>query len=419
MLKYTEIFVPGGFPRHTYNPRVNLQLEQKLSEAKENLCKLVTVTGHTKSGKTVLTRKIFSPEECVWVDGGTVSEEADFWSNVIEQLDLFQTTQEESQNSTTSAFAGKGSAEANFILAKGSGELNASLARSRGKTTVKSRIVSSRSVALKGLREGNIPLVIDDFHYLSGSLQGSLIRALKPLVFDGVPIVIIAIPHRRYDAMKVEREMTGRISPLPIPVWTQDELSFIPETGFRLLRYEVSAEVLTRLASEAIGSPHLMQDFCRTLCRKEQLTQGSSASLSLPFDDADFEFAFREVAETIGRPIFEKLARGPRQRTDRVERGLKDGRKVDIYQLVLHGLAHIKPGLVTLEYEDLRSAIREVSATAIPQLHEVARVLKHMATIAATDQSSTPVIDFEESDKKLHITDPFFAFYLRWGDLNG
>lgn len=72
----------------------------------------------------------------------------------------------------------------------------------------------------------------------------------------------------------------------------------------------------------------------------------------------------------------------------------------------------------SLEYEDLRAAIRDVSETQIPQLHEIARVLGHMATIAASDQSSTPVIDFEEEEKKLHITDPFFAFYLRWGQLS-
>jgi len=80
-------------------------------------------------------------------------------------------------------------------------------------------------------------------------------------------------------------------------------------------------------------------------------------------------------------------------------------------------LAYLKPGLVSIEYEELRTAIREVSGAQIPQLQEVARVLKHMATIAATDQSSSPVIDFEEVEKKLHITDPFFAFYLRWGEL--
>lgn len=126
---------------------------------------------------------------------------------------------------------------------------------------------------------------------------------------------------------------------------------------------------------------------------------------------------FRDVADTIGRPIFEKLARGPRQRTDRIQRELKDGSTVDIYELVLHALAYLKPGLVSLEYEDLRAAIREVFATQIPQLQEVARVLKHMATIASSDQSSTPVIDFEEDEKKLHVTDRFFAFYLRWGNL--
>lgn len=42
-----------------------------------------------------------------------------------------------------------------------------------------------------------------------------------------------------------------------------------------------------------------------------------------------------------------------------------------------------------------------------------------MSEIAATDQSSTPVIDFDENDKLLHVTDPFFAFYLRWGNLDG
>ena len=78
-------------------------------------------------------------------------------------------------------------------------------------------------------------------------------------------------------------------------------------------------------------------------------------------------------------------------------------------------MAHLRPGLVTLEYEDLRSAIKAVSAQEIPQLHEVARVLKHMSEIAASDQSSTPVIDFDEESKLLHVTDPFFAFYLRWG----
>lgn len=96
---------------------------------------------------------------------------------------------------------------------------------------------------------------------------------------------------------------------------------------------------------------------------------------------------------------------------------MKSGTEVDIYRLVLHALAHLKPGLVSFEYEQLRTAIREITEEGVPTIQDVARVLKHMSEIAATDQSSTPVIDFDEEEKRLHVTDPFFAFYLRWGKL--
>ena len=418
MLNYHEIFVPGGFPRHTYNPRVDLRLESRLQEANNNLCKLAIVTGHTKSGKTVLARKVFPPEGTIWIDGGTISQEDDIWGIVLDRLALFQSTQEQTQSEKTSTISGKGMAEANLLVAKGQGEVGAALAKAHGEAVTSGRTLSPRVVALKGLRKSKTPLVIDDFHYLPTALQGSIVRTLKPRIFDGLPVVIIAIPHRRYDAMKVEREMTGRIYPIEIPVWSEDELSFIPKTGFELLGYQLPSQICKHLTREAIGSPHLMQDFCRTVCKRENIAPATAKETTLTVDEKNLEDTFREVAETVGRPIFEKLARGPRQRSDRVERKLKNGSTVDIYQLVLNALAHIKPGLVSLEYEDLRTAIREVAVSSIPQLHEVTRVLKHMATIAATDQSSTPVIDFEESEKKLHITDPFFAFYLRWGDIS-
>jgi hypothetical protein len=38
-----------------------------------------------------------------------------------------------------------------------------------------------------------------------------------------------------------------------------------------------------------------------------------------------------------------------------------------------------------------------------------------MAEIASSDEASTPVLDWEKGDRKLHITDPFFAFFLKWG----
>src|SRR5208337_3557979 len=98
-----------GFPRYTYNPRVELQLEQKLSEARDNLCKLVTVTGQTKSGKTVLTKKVFPREEAVWVDGGIVSAEEDFWQSTVEQLGLSQSSERQQSTEVQGELGAKGS----------------------------------------------------------------------------------------------------------------------------------------------------------------------------------------------------------------------------------------------------------------------------------------------------------------------
>lgn len=207
ILEYEDVFVPGGLPQHTYNPRESLQLEAKLADATKNLCKLVVVTGHTKSGKTVLARKIIPRDKAIWVDAGMVSQEDDFWQLIINDLNLAQGYQKQVTEESAKTLGTKGEVQASFLVAKASGELDFNLSEKLGNTVSSSRYLSSRVAALHGLRTCFTPLVIDDFHYLPNELQGNLVRALKPLIFDGLPVVIIAIPHRRYEAMKVEREI--------------------------------------------------------------------------------------------------------------------------------------------------------------------------------------------------------------------
>jgi hypothetical protein len=271
MLKFTDVFVPGGFPPHTYNPRGSLGLEVKLGEVKENLCKLVTVTGHTKSGKTVLVRKVLPQTESIWIDGGAATREEDVWDLIAEQVGAYSDVETEESHEKSSEIEARGSAQANFIFAKGQGELAGTQGRTAGTAVRRARAVSAKVATLKELRSRKAPLVIDDFHYLPKDVQGNIIRALKPLIFDGLPVVIVAIPHRRYDAVKVEREMAGRISPITVPPWTLDELSYIPSTGFNLLGYSISHNDCALFAENAIGSPHLMQDFCRMACRLTDL----------------------------------------------------------------------------------------------------------------------------------------------------
>ncbi|EEB3943174.1 ATP-binding protein [Salmonella enterica subsp. enterica] len=411
--RVSQVFVPGGMPKLTYVERTQGEIREKLESAKDNLCKLVTLTGQTKSGKTVLTQMIFpfTDPNVIWVDGGSITAENDIWEQVLDRLDVYPNEEVNTSDTASTVVSGKANVSASILIAKGGGELGVSQNDGSTKGKKSARNITSKNAAIKALAESQASLIIDDFHYLDRDMQGSFVRAVKPLVFHGVPVVLIAIPHRRYDAIKVEREITGRLENIMMPYWSIDELKQIATIGFPLLNVNVSSAVVDILASEALGSPHLMQEFCKSLCADYSIKETSEKEIKISKVD---DSLFKNVAESTGKVVFDKLATGPRQRSDRLMRLLKSGERVDIYKVVLYALSKMKPGMQTIQYEELRSAIRDIVAETPPQAHEVTRVLEKMSEIAFNEEASTPVIDWEREEQKLHITDPFFAFYLKW-----
>jgi len=396
-------------PELTYVPRTERDLERRLGEVEDNLCKLVVVTGPTKTGKTVLVRKVLKNQEpLVWIDGGLIKSEDDFWQECLSKVGavLIQDTEElESESETKSKdhkVGGKAFGVQAEVAAGAKGD------RSRSFRTKMTPTGSLRSRTIEVMKSSNATLVIDDFHYLDREVQGSVIRALKGAVFDGFAAVAIAIPHRRYDAVRVEREMNGRLEPIKVPDWSVEELMEIPKKGFPLLDLTVSDTLAEKLANEAYGSPHLMQEFCKALGKAAAQEEKQS------IDDVFSEEVFKSIAEHTGKVIFDKLATGPRQRSDRMPRRLANGGTADIYRVVLIALSRIDPGLSKIDYETLRSSIRDILSSDIPQAHEVTRVLEKMAEIASKEEMSVKVLDWDKEEQKLHITDPFFAFFLKW-----
>ncbi|OGG70778.1 hypothetical protein A3C20_04640 [Candidatus Kaiserbacteria bacterium RIFCSPHIGHO2_02_FULL_55_25] len=412
-----DVFVPGGIPELTYVNRAGGDLETQLANIRRGYTKMVTVTGSTKTGKSVLVNRIFPRDtgESIWIDGGTIKEENDLWSSVLAELPEPSSRETYSEaEDTVGARAGVAS-EANAVVVKAKidGGVESSARKMDGQKVV-SNVGSERVRAIRALRVAKIPLIIDDFHYLPRTFQGDVLRALKPLIFSGQAIIAIAIPHRRYDAIRVEREMTGRLEQITVAEWNAKELREIPQKGFPLLNLRASNSVNDRMVQEAYGSPHLMQEFCKQVCRRNGVTETVTPTKEIIHFD---ERLFNEVAEQTGRIVYEKLRKGPRQRTDRIQRELITGEQLDIYGVVLAALAALQPGLKRVEYEGIRGVIQDLvkKREHMPQRNEISRVLDKMSTIATSDESSVPVIDWDSEDGILHITDPFFAFYLKWG----
>lgn len=411
-IKYNDVFVPGGFPTYTYNPRKGRQLEEIIREA-EGSYKLLVVTGPTKSGKTVLVDKVFPHSENLWIDGGIISSENSFWELIVSALDGYTEEQIENGEDAQYTITGSSEFEGNILLARAKAGLSGAVASTERTTVLQRRVMSNKSKAISLLQEIKIPLIIDDFHYIDRNTQKNIVRALKAPIMYGVPIICIAIPNRKFDAIEVERELTGRMSSVEMPSWDLNELESIAQDGFKTLNTQIEEETIHNLSIEAFGSPFLMQEFCHAICKKKGVLERKIQQQCIK-DISDLNSIFADIANNSGRSMFEKLKRGPRTRTDRKPRKMKNGAVLDIYGVVMEALQNLRPGVETITYDTLRANIREVLADDLPQHGEIARVLEKIAEISHTDTSSTPVIDWQKEDDILTITDPFFAFFLKW-----
>lgn len=405
----SQTFVVGRLPRVTYNPREQLGLEAQLQEYLGDRGTILSVSGATKTGKTTLLRSV--APDAIWLSGGVLSSVADLWTQICEELGLWT----ESGVASTSEDTTQQTTEVQGSVGVLGGNRAKSESTSQGGEESLSRTTSPLVAARNALRGTLHVVVIDDFHYVDPPVQLAIVRGLKDLVFDGLGVVFASVPHRAYDAVRVEKEMTGRVAHLNIEPWTDEELVDIARRGFDALNLlDPKGELAGRLAQESFASPHLMQDFCRRLCRANGVeeTEPHAKTLSAPDDWDEF---FAATAVDTAKTAFDLLAQGPRARTDRIQRELEDGRTVDIYGAVLAAIAYTGPAL-SIEYEELRSAIRAVLKSDPPQRHEITRVLDQMTQIAREKVEGEPVLEYDEDLSTLHISDPYFAFYLRWGE---
>ena len=401
--------MPGGFPEVTYVPRDELQLETKLRDYLDERFKVLSLSGPTKSGKTVLVKRVVP--NAIWVSGGEISTANEFWKLLVDKLDGWIEVEKSRSETVGDELAVTAGVEGGVPVFKAHGEVTQGASQLDARIHTVRRDRAAARVASDLLMLTKPVVVIDDFHYLSEPEQLKIVRGMRALVFEGVPLILLSVPHRVYDAVRAEPEMTGRVVPITSPFWSREDLLAIAELGFDALNVEVTTNVAETLVAESFGSPFLMQDFCLELCKVNGVREQQQTRLRLAAPDWDSFFAARAAGTAKGE--FDRLARGPRERTKRIARMLKDGRAVDIYHLVLAAIAHTGPK-TTITDAELRESIRAIMEGEPPASHEVTRVLDQMTEIARKGKGE-PVVDYMADERQLHIADPFFAYYLKWG----
>ena len=394
-----EVFVAGGQPSVTYVDRQEFHVERNLARAIATPNQIVSVAGPTKTGKTVLCRKVLGQRDYIWVDGGTVSDTGDLWERICSELNIPY----ERTNSTETEVGGQIGVDAGFT---------ASGSRLTRTAQIQTHRIQTMSEAIGVLLSEGIILVIDDFHYLPAEQRTLLMRNVKAAVFNGLKVLLLSVTHRAFDAIRAESELTGRFISITLPDWTIEELKQIAVQGFSALKTDYSNQLILRLAEEAQSSPFLMQKFCWEICFDCNIEAASLLQRHTIPSDYNADEMFVRLAKDAGLPIYQKLVAGPQSRKKRTKRPLRTGGEADIYEATLYALAETGPQ-ASVSYEDLRGALGSLLADMMPQKHEITSALKHLVNISMKSGADT-AIDWDEDRREVNISDPYLRFYLRW-----
>lgn len=218
-----EVFVVGGQPTVTYNPRPAQGIDQRVRDFLEERGRILCITGPTKSGKTVLVREVLP--RSIRVLGGEITSIEDFWGDVVDSLAAYTTETAERLRTTGTATTDSYGGSARIV---GSG-VDARHERQEDEDTTfrhsQSRDRPARLVAKAELLKTKPPLVVDDFHHLTPALQRLIVRGVKDLVFEGVPVVS---PAGRFYARVVESFELAATTPLLL--WMLSENHRVPDT---------------------------------------------------------------------------------------------------------------------------------------------------------------------------------------------
>jgi len=245
IISRNSVFVPGGQPSVTYVERAGLEIEHHFDRALAAPNQIVSLSGPTKSGKTVLCRRVLANREYVWMEGGQASSAKEVWDKICYELNFpseIAVTDETEKKVEGNIGIPK------FLLSAGGSHL-------KKESRTKTYRIDSMASAVRSLLEHKTILVIDDFHYLSPEARTEFLRNVKGPIFNGLGLVLLSVTHRQFDAIRAEMELIGRFASVEVPEWQIGDLQQIAEKGFSVLNINCPDYIISRLASEKPKQP--------------------------------------------------------------------------------------------------------------------------------------------------------------------
>jgi hypothetical protein len=417
-LKIRDIFTPGRFPKWTFVEEHLQEKSEILHDALEDGSMLVSISGPSKSGKTVFIENMLGAANLIQVTGAGVQHANDVWLRVF---DIIGTPIERSntQTSTGSGTLGlKGSVEANALVVKGKGETSVSgtYTSSNSNTTVDS--INYLQLLIKELSGSNLVIFIDDFHYISKEVQSELAKQIKEAIRQGVKFVCASVPYHSDDVIRSNPDLRGRIVSIDFDYWGNEILEKIAHLGFKKANISCRKTMIDDFVAEAAGSPQLMQYLCLNACYESKIREVKEGEVEEILHSRDLleKICMRTVQSADYSSVVEKMIEGPKTRgSDRKIHISTYGWQGDVYRFLVKALS-LDPPQLNFRYQPLVDRISSICAGEAPSGSSITSACSH-STAIANSTAGDNILEWDNENDVFDIRDPYFLFYLRWSEI--
>jgi hypothetical protein len=412
MVQATEVFTPTDVPTLTYVERASRNFEADLRNAFKIPKMIVSISGPSKSGKTVLVTKVVAPENLIHIYGASIKKPEDLWANVLTwmggPIERTETASSKIAGELSATAGGKGGFP---LIAEAKADIKGGVSADTSTSTAKKYSMTELDAIVREIGDSDYVVFVDDFHYIDHSVREEIGKQIKAAAEKGIRICTASVPHRSDDVVRTNPELRGRVTAIDMTYWTVDELEQIAFRGFRELNVDLAPAVMRALANEAFGSPQLMQAISLNFCFDRRINETMPEHQRIEIESDVIRRIFEHTSATTDySTMLNALHAGPKQRgTERKQFNFTDGTRGDVYRCVLLAM-RADPSSLSFRYEDILRRVKEVCTSESPVGSSVAESLAQMAKRAMAVQKA-PVIEWDED--VLDIVEPYFLFFLR------
>lgn len=416
-MKTKDVFTPGKYPEVTLIDDHLKEKKKLLSDALLSGGSIISISGPSKSGKTVFIESVIGNDNLISITGAGVTEPEILWKRVFEWIGTPIESVKTTETNHQAKFGGKISAEAGVpFLIKGKGEISTEGNWGGREVLADKKSIDYLQLLIKELKGTEFVLFIDDFHYISNTAQEAIAQQLKEAIRNGVKIICASVPYHSDDVLRANSDLRGRVIGIDFNYWNKEVLCKIGQKGFHELNLSVSSIIIERFAEESAGSPQLMQALCLNYCFELGIYERSENNISLVFESNIFSKTCNRVLQmTDYSSVVDKMGEGPKTRgSDRKSYITKEDTCLDVYKILLKALAKNPPNLL-FRYAELISRIESICKNESPSGSSITGACHHMSQIC-NDITNQAILEWDGDGDVLDIRDPNLLFYLRWNE---